>query len=128
MTWKEVVDVHICVIDGKVDATSYLALKIGQLGLSLKKTRLQREHIIEQHFWDESELQSTRIANARPFEAKIFQLGPLRSSLHVKDKHDELTLFLRTRNREKERNDLMLQAVKDFDVASLSLIQEIDWS
>ncbi|KAE9606173.1 hypothetical protein Lalb_Chr10g0105111 [Lupinus albus] len=43
------------------------------------------------------------------------QLGILRSSL-IKEKDDELTLFLEMRNRDKERNnDLLLRASEDFD-------------
>ncbi|KAE9596192.1 hypothetical protein Lalb_Chr17g0346731 [Lupinus albus] len=43
------------------------------------------------------------------------QFGVLRSSL-MKDKDDELTLFLEMRNRDKDHgNDLLLRASQDFD-------------
>ncbi|KAK7385758.1 hypothetical protein VNO78_31603 [Psophocarpus tetragonolobus] len=52
------------------------------------------------------------------FKQRQQQLGPLRSSPRVKDRDDELALFLEMRNREKERSDLLLRAAEDFDAAS----------
>ncbi|XP_061351724.1 cell wall protein DAN4-like [Gastrolobium bilobum] len=54
------------------------------------------------------------------FKQRQQQLGVLRSSSLMKDKDDELALFLEVRNREKERNDLLLRASEEeFDVAAL---------
>lgn len=48
------------------------------------------------------------------------QMGSLRSSV-MKEKEDELALFLEMRKREKERNSLLLHNSEDFD-APLGMI------
>ncbi|KAL5126726.1 hypothetical protein HKD37_14G039289 [Glycine soja] len=53
------------------------------------------------------------------FNQRRHQLAALRSSSpRVMDRDDELALFLEMRNREKERNDLLLRAAEDFDAAA----------
>ena len=53
------------------------------------------------------------------FNQRRHQLAALRSSSpRVLDRDDELALFLEMRNREKERNDLLLRAAEDFDAAA----------
>lgn len=42
------------------------------------------------------------------------QMGALRSSV-MKEKDEELALFLEMKKREKERNDLLLHSSEDFD-------------
>ncbi|RDX98944.1 hypothetical protein CR513_18075, partial [Mucuna pruriens] len=49
------------------------------------------------------------------FNQRQQQLGVLRTSSRFNDRDDELALFLEMRNREKERNDLLLRAAEDLD-------------
>ncbi|KAJ1426370.1 proteoglycan 4 [Sesbania bispinosa] len=54
------------------------------------------------------------------FRQRQQQLGVLRPSSIVKEKDDELALFLEMKNREKERNDLLLSAsTEEFGDAAL---------
>ena len=58
-----------------------------------------------------------------PAKPRQQQVGGLRASV-MKDKEEELALFLEMRKREKERNDLLSNNVEEFDaplgIASLS--------
>ncbi|KAK7300536.1 hypothetical protein RJT34_11382 [Clitoria ternatea] len=55
------------------------------------------------------------------FKQRQQQLGLLRLSENMREKDDELALFLEMRNREKERGDLLLRASEEFDDTALGL-------
>lgn len=56
------------------------------------------------------------------FKQRQHQLVPLRSSPRVKDRDEELALFLEMRNREKEGNDALLRVAVELDGAALGII------